>query len=100
MHICFITHEYPKANYPHGGIGTFIQTFARALVKEGHKVSIVGVNQYDFIDEVYNDEGVDVYRLKLKKIKWLTWFFNFKSLNKKILLLYSLGPIYIYIFFF
>lgn len=83
MHICFITHEYPKTNYPHGGIGTFIQTFAKALVKRAHKVSVIGVNQYTNEDEVCNDEDVDIYRLKIKKVKGITWYLNYSAINKK-----------------
>lgn len=93
MHICFITHEYPKTNYPHGGIGTFIQTFAKALVKRAHKVSVIGVNQYTNEDEVCNDEGVYVYRLRIKKIKGITWYLNYSAINKKIEVLHQENPI-------
>ena len=33
MHICFLTNEYPKAGFPHGGLGSFVKTMAEALVK-------------------------------------------------------------------
>ncbi|ASB48302.1 glycosyltransferase family 4 protein [Alkalitalea saponilacus] len=60
MHICFLSHEYPI--WATGGIGTFIQTTGRALVTAGHQVSVVGIGYKDE-EEVFNDEGVEVYRL-------------------------------------
>lgn len=83
MHICFITHEYPKLGFPHGGIGSFVKTIALELVKLNIKVSIVGINytnNYEFIQE----SGVDVYRLKPKKVKGISWFLNSNSINSQI----------------
>ncbi len=40
MKICFICGEYPPG--PHGGIGTFVQVLARALVAAGHEVRVLG----------------------------------------------------------
>lgn len=93
MHICFITHEYPKARFPHGGIGTFIQTIGRAYVKLGHKVSVIGINVYTKNEEEEIDEGVNVYRLKQRIYKGLTWYFNYKSINNKLNELNSNQPI-------
>lgn len=45
MHICYLCSEYPPA--PHGGIGTFVQTTARALVGRGHHVTVIGFNDVD-----------------------------------------------------
>ena len=39
MHICYITSEFPKQGFPHGGAGTFIATIAKALVEKGISVS-------------------------------------------------------------
>lgn len=60
MHICFLCHEYPPV--PHGGIGSFTQTMARALARRGHRVTVVGCyRQRGATAE--SDEGVDVLRL-------------------------------------
>ncbi len=61
MRICFVCAEYPPA--AHGGIGSMVQTLARALVNAGHEVRVVGV--YPRIEETRHetDEGVDVWRL-------------------------------------
>ena len=85
MHICFITHEYPKEGFPHGGIGTFIQTIGKAYVNEGIKVSVVGINAYANKNEEELDEGVHIYRLKPRKVKGFTWVLNYKSINNQIL---------------
>ncbi|MFT3739989.1 MAG: glycosyltransferase family 4 protein [Breznakibacter sp.] len=60
MHICFLTHEYPL--WATGGIGSFVQTFGRALVRCGHCVTVVGVGQKKELVHM-NDEGIELYRL-------------------------------------
>lgn len=60
MHICFLSHEYPL--WVTGGIGSFIQTLGRGLVGQGHKVSVVGIGENPYPEDV-NDEGVEIYRL-------------------------------------
>lgn len=95
MHICFITNEYPKQDYPHGGVGTFIHTISHKLTEKGHSVSIIGINVYTKIDEVQKDDKVSVYRLKPKVFKGLTWYFNNKTINKKLVELHKRHPIHI-----
>ncbi|MFD0864115.1 glycosyltransferase family 4 protein [Sungkyunkwania multivorans] len=92
MHICFITHEYPKKGHPHGGVGTFVQTMARALVQRGHTVSVVG-QHYISRDEDENDQGVAIYRLKKHAVKGLSWWFNAKDINTKLKALHAVDPI-------
>ena len=60
MHICFLSHEYPL--WATGGIGSFIQTFGRALVVRGHQVTVVGVG-HSSRKEILDDQGVHVVRL-------------------------------------
>ncbi|MCR4030956.1 MULTISPECIES: glycosyltransferase family 4 protein [Flavobacterium] len=83
MHICFLTNEYPKEGFPHGGIGSFVKTLATALVKKGIKVSVVGIN-YTIENENQNIEGVDIYRLKPNKTKGLGWYLNSKAIDLKL----------------
>lgn len=83
MHICFITSEYPKVGFPHGGVGTFIQILARNLVKNNVKVSVVGLN-YTNEFECVDDFGVTVYRLKPKVLRPITWLLNYNSINSEI----------------
>lgn len=92
MHICFITHEYPKVSFPHGGIGTFVKTIAKALIQNNIQVSVVGIN---YIDKNENeiDYGVTIYRLKKSTIKGLAWYYNSKAINKKIVEIHTQNPI-------
>ena len=81
MHICFITHEYPKEGFPHGGIGSFVKTIATELVKNNIQVSVVGIN-YTATEEIEVINGVSIYRLKKNSIKGLAWYFNSKRINR------------------
>lgn len=83
MHICFITSEFPKPGFPHGGVGTFVATLAKALVKKGVEVSVIGLN-YTPNEEVEEIDGVKVYRVISKKIKGLQWYFNSQAIAQKI----------------
>lgn len=94
MHICFLTNEYPKEGFPHGGIGSFVKTLATALVKNGMKVSVIGIN-YTANNESQIIEGVNVYRLKRITVKGLAWYFNSKAINRKIREIHKQDPIQI-----
>lgn len=83
MHICFISSEYPKVGFAHGGVGTFIQILARNLVKKGVKVSVVGLNYTDEL-EYSDDQGVSVRRLIPRKLMPFTWYLTNKSINSEI----------------
>jgi len=61
--ICFVCDEYPPG--PHGGIGTFVQMIARALVGEGHEVKVIGVYPHAYPAPDHEvDQGVQVLRLR------------------------------------
>lgn len=92
MHICFITNEYPKVGFPHGGIGSFVKTMAEALAKKGIQVSVVGLN-YCAINETEELNQVTVIRLKKSKVKGLAWYFNSKSIANSIYDIHKKKPI-------
>jgi glycosyltransferase involved in cell wall biosynthesis len=52
VHICHVCSEYPPA--PHGGIGSFTQTLARALAHHGQRVTVIGI-----YPEAYAGPGED-----------------------------------------
>jgi glycosyltransferase involved in cell wall biosynthesis len=63
MRICFLCNEYPPT--PHGGIGSFTQTLARALVRAGHDVRVIGAYPPDDpCPPRETDAGVEVWRLR------------------------------------
>ncbi|WP_103192706.1 glycosyltransferase family 4 protein [Formosa algae] len=92
MHICYITNEFPKPGFSHGGVGTFIATIGKALVLEGVQVSVVGMNYVDE-EETANINGIAVYRLTAKKLKGLQWFFNTRSIENKVQEIHKSTPI-------
>ncbi|MGH9682783.1 MAG: glycosyltransferase family 4 protein [Candidatus Acidiferrales bacterium] len=71
MKIALICNEYPPR--PHGGIGTFVQTLARALHLCGHDVTVVGLGAKD---EETTDCGVRVITLRTNKLKFVGNFIS------------------------
>jgi glycosyltransferase involved in cell wall biosynthesis len=51
----FLCSEYPTFRPQHGGIGSFVQTLARALVEAGHRATVFGFGDRD---EQLDDDGV------------------------------------------
>lgn len=92
MHICFITSEFPKTGFPHGGVGTFVATLAKALVLKGVRVSVIGLN-YIPKNETEVIDGVQVYRVKAKKVKGLQWYYNTQPVAQKIKQVHEQFPI-------
>jgi glycosyltransferase involved in cell wall biosynthesis len=63
MTICFICCEYPPAL--HGGIGSYIQTLGRALVRSGDRVRVAGIYPaHESALEYEEDQGVEVWRFR------------------------------------
>lgn len=60
MHICYLCNEYPPGK--HGGVGSFTQTLARAMVARGHEVTVVGIYPASRRG-LECDQGVRVVRL-------------------------------------
>ena len=90
MHICYLCDEYPPSL--HGGVGSFVQTISRELVKRNHLVSVVGF--YDVKEKLeWQDMGVRVIQLSRSKIPLLNILIHrivlareLKLLNKKVAL--------------
>lgn len=53
----FLCSEYPAFQSQHGGIGSFVQTLARALVESGHRATVFG---FGARDEDSTDHGVQL----------------------------------------
>ncbi|HMQ24528.1 MAG TPA: glycosyltransferase family 4 protein [Acidimicrobiales bacterium] len=65
LHVCFLCHEYPPE--PHGGVGTVVQSLARALVARGHRVTVLGISRERPGDA--DDRGVLVRRLPHTRVR-------------------------------
>ena len=94
MHICFLTNEYPKPGFPHGGLGSFVKTIAEALVRNGIQVSVIGLN-YTPSNETENVNGVTIIRIQKSTVKGLAWYFNSKNISKTIATIHQKNPIHI-----
>ena len=92
MHLCLITHEYPKSGFAHGGIGSFIKTLAPKLVEQGFMVTVVGLS-YDYNEDYEEDQGVRIFRLGYQNVKRFGWFYGWKAMNKKIAAIHKENPI-------
>jgi glycosyltransferase involved in cell wall biosynthesis len=93
MHVCFITHEYPKPGRNQGGIGSVVQTIGRALVKRGIDVSVVGVGGGIEKEEHSIDEGVEVHRLPVSGWPFGRFIPNAYSLHRKLKEIHRENPI-------
>ena len=90
MHIVFLSHEYPL--WSPGGAGTFIQTFGREAVREGHQITIIGAGKSSEEIQLY-DEGVVLYRMPKSKNIIPDFVHNAKVINRKIREIHSKNPI-------
>jgi glycosyltransferase involved in cell wall biosynthesis len=81
MNIVFLSHEYPL--WAPGGVGTFLQTFSRTLVSEGHKVSVLGVGVEDSEVNI-EDQGVQLVRLPKNNTIFPNFIYNARQLNKRL----------------
>ena len=91
MHICFLSHEYPL--WATGGIGSFVQTIGRMLVKGGHTVTVVGYSNLKEGDYLV-DEGVTIYRMPAPKyFKKASFIENAIRIRKQLKKIHSEIPI-------
>ena len=81
MHIVFISNEYPL--WASGGKGTFIQTFARALVNAGHRATVLGIG-IATKKQVFGDQGVFIIRLKRPLLPKGKYIENSMRINKEL----------------
>lgn len=89
MHIGFLCNEYPPA--PHGGIGSFVQTLARALVRAGHRVTVTGLYPPALAGES-QDEGVRIIRLARVGPPGLRILFNYLRMQRHLRRLHRENP--------
>lgn len=90
LHIVFLSHEYPL--WAPGGVGTFLQTFGRNLVRHGHEVTVLGAGKDKELVEL-EDQGVRLIRLPKNKGKLPNFIHNARWINKKLRQLQQEQPI-------
>ncbi|WP_339704669.1 glycosyltransferase family 4 protein [Algoriphagus aquimarinus] len=80
MHICFLSHEYPKAGLNPGGVGVFLYTFCHALIEAGHRVTVLGANDSNKTeDEIQGD--LRIIRFAKPAIPGVNWWLIARKLN-------------------
>jgi glycosyltransferase involved in cell wall biosynthesis len=78
MHVGFLTLEFPPL--PSGGIGTSLRTLGRALVAQGHRVTVVGWGPKLETE----DEGVRVRFLGDSAFPKMGWLLNRLSVRREL----------------
>lgn len=92
MKIGYLTPEYPHpktGNY--GGIGTSLKNLAAGLTRKGHQVVIVVYGQK--ADGILYDENVEIYTVKNRKLKGISWWLTQKKVQRLLLDLFKQGKI-------
>lgn len=95
MHIVLVNREYPPARRL-GGIGSYQFECASALVKAGHRVTVVCASDNTHMTDHSNNDSIEVIRLKggdfcLEEVercgikKYLRLFTRYRSYRKEIL---------------
>ena len=90
LNIVFLSHEYPL--WASGGVGTFLQTFGRAMAAEGHGITILGVGDKRE-EEQLDDQGVKLIRLSKNESRLPNFLYNSVQLNKRLRALHKEHPI-------
>ncbi|HUM02994.1 MAG TPA: glycosyltransferase family 4 protein [Thermoanaerobaculia bacterium] len=79
LHVAFVCNEYPPE--PHGGIGSSVQSFGRALAARGHQVCVVGLS-------AESGESVDgpirVIRISRAERRYVSWLVNRRRLRRRL----------------
>lgn len=90
MNILFYCDEYPPAQS--GGIGTAVKIVAESLVQRGHKIIVVGVQQFNKTHPYKTIiNGVIIYRLTHYRIVGLFKIFPEKQFNYALYFLKKIG---------
>ncbi len=75
MHIGFLLPEYPHEKLPKAaGIGTSTKNLLKSLVDKGMKVSVF--TYFQDKQEVFEDGGITIHKIKLRKYPLFTWRLN------------------------
>ena len=78
MHVVFLTNEYPPM--PSGGIGTSVGNLGRALVRLGHRVTVLGYGKQMELE----DQGVKVRFLETTRLPKVGWLVDQLRLQREI----------------
>ncbi|QLC67510.1 glycosyltransferase family 4 protein [Flavobacterium sp. LPB0248] len=81
MHIAFLTPEYPHRDIlQSAGIGSSIKNLATSLYNHGNAITIFIYDQP--VQEIINDNGIIIHRIKKKRYKFFGWYLYRKHIEK------------------
>lgn len=80
MHICFLSHEFPKPGLNPGGVGVFLYTFCQILTEAGHRVTILGANDSNITDDV-TQGNLRIIRFAKPSLPGVNWWLIARKLN-------------------
>ncbi|WP_339753896.1 glycosyltransferase family 4 protein [Algoriphagus aquimarinus] len=80
MHICFLSHEYPKAGLNPGGVGVFLYTFCNVLTEAGHRVTVLGANDSNRTEDE-TQGNLRVIRFAKPSLPGVNWWLIARKLN-------------------
>lgn len=78
MHVVFLTIEYPPL--PSGGIGTSVRNLARALVAQGHRVTVIGVGP----ETKFVDQGIEVRFIGETHVLKIGWLWDIRRVQREL----------------
>jgi starch synthase len=88
MKLAFLTPEFPHPKTgTSGGIGTSILNLSKGFVASGNQVVVIVYGQEK--DEVFQDNGLTIYKIKNIKFKGLSLYLTQKKIEKLINKLYK-----------
>ena len=80
MHICFLSHEYPKSGLNPGGVGVFLYTFCHSLTEAGHRVTVLGANDSNRTEDE-SQGNLRVIRFAKPSLPGVNWWLIARKLN-------------------
>lgn len=92
LHLCYITHEYPRDGFAHGGVGNFTRSLGLALVALGVRVTVIRMNKDVAQESYFEDDGIHVYLLPAPQ-GWFKFLTGARKVNKALARLHREHPI-------
>jgi glycosyltransferase involved in cell wall biosynthesis len=88
VRLALVCNEYPPA--PHGGIGTFVRTYAQGLAAAGHDVTVVGAAD---ADDERQDGPVRVVGVARTRVRGFSWLRDRLALRRRLVALDRASPL-------
>src|SRR5262249_43911226 len=71
VHIVLINRWYPRGGLGYGGIAAYNRALARALVRLGHRVTVIASRRSSDVPEFEEEDGVRIIRILVRDSSWI-----------------------------